>query len=92
MSSVQIALKDRSPARVDDVDQHQRVVVWEVDDNVVRRVIGTVPGQVDGLTADLQRAAVLEGLLVWRPRRVVVAHQQSPRLLVPDAGHVPGEQ
>ena len=79
---------DRRPARVDDVDQHQRVVVGQVDDDVVGRVVGAVPGQVDPLAADLERAAILEGLLVRGSRRVVVAQQQAPGVLVPDAGDV----
>jgi len=48
-----------------------------------------VPGQRDPLAADLERALVLEGLLGRRPRRVVVAQQELPRLLVPDASDVP---
>ena len=51
-----------------------------------------MPGQVDALAADLERAPVLERLLVRRPRRVVVAEQQPPRLLVPDARDVPVEE
>ena len=44
-----------------------------------------VPGEVDAFAADLERAAILERLLVRRPGRIVVAQQQPPRLLVPDA-------
>ena len=88
----QVGDVDRRPARIDDVDQHQRVVVGQVDDDVVGRVVGAVPGQVDALAADLEGAAVLERLLVRRPGRVVVAQQQPPRLLVPDAGDVLVEQ
>jgi hypothetical protein len=59
-------------------------VVGQVDDDVVGRVVGAVPGEIDALAADLERARVLEGLLVRRPGRVVVSQQQPPRLLMPD--------
>src|SRR5262245_33799315 len=67
--------------------KHRRVVVGQGDDDVVGRV-GAVPGKVDPLAADLERAAVLAGLLVRQPGRIVVAEQDPPRLLVPDAGDV----
>jgi hypothetical protein len=51
-----------------------------------------VPGQLDALAPDLQGVAVGEGHLRHRPGRVVVAQQQPPGLLVPDADHVPAEQ
>ena len=55
--------------------------------------LAAVPGEVDPLAADLQRAAVLERLLVGAGlRRVVVAQQQPPGLLVSDAGDVLVEQ
>src|SRR6266536_505028 len=76
---------DRGPARIDDVDQHQRVVIGQVDGDVVRRVVGAVPCEIDPLPADLERARVLEGLLVRRPRRVVVPKQEPTGLLVTDA-------
>ena len=88
----EVALVDRRPARVDDVDEHQRVVVGQVDEDVVRRVIGAVPGELDALASDLESAAVLEGLFRRGPCGVVVAQQELPRLLVPDAGDVPAEQ
>ena len=88
----QVGDVDRRPAGIDDVDEHQRVVVRQVDDDVVGRVVGAVPGQVDPLAADLERAAVLERLLVRRPGRIVVAQQEAPGLLVPDAGDVLVEQ
>src|ERR1700730_3193137 len=44
------------------------------------------------LAADLQAAAVLERLLGRRPRRIVVAQQEPPRLLVSDANDVLVEQ
>ncbi len=68
--------------------EHHRVVVGQVDQDVVGRVVGAVPGEVDPLAADLERAAVLEGLLVRRTCRVVVAQQQVSGLLVPDARDV----
>jgi hypothetical protein len=67
---------------------HQRLVIGQVDDDVVGRVVGPVPGKVDALAPDLERAPVLERLLVRWPRRVVVAQKQAARLLVPDAGDV----
>jgi hypothetical protein len=51
-----------------------------------------VPGELDPLAADLEGAAVLEGLLGRGPRRVVVAQQELARLLVPDPGDVAVEQ
>jgi hypothetical protein len=48
-------------------------------------MVGAVPGQVDALAADLERAPILEGLLVRRSRRIIVAQQQPPRLLVSDS-------
>ena len=51
-----------------------------------------MPGQLDPLAADLERAALLEGLLRRGPRGVVVAQQELPGLLVPDARDVPVEQ
>ena len=72
--------------------EHQRVVVGEVDDDVVGRVVGAVPGEVDPLAADLEGSTVLERLFVRRPGRVVVAQQEAPGLLVPDAGDVLVEQ
>ena len=79
---------DRGPPGVDDVDEHQRVVSWQVDVDVVGRVVGAEPGQVDALAADLQAALVLERLLRRRPGRVVVAQQEAARLLVADADDV----
>src|ERR1700694_1399003 len=82
---------DGGPTGVNDVHEHQRVVVGQVDVDVVRRVVGPVPGKLDTLAADPDREAVLEGLL-WRgPRRGVVPQQQVARLLVADPGDVGGE-
>ena len=61
---------------------------WQVDVDVVGRVVGAEPGQVDALAADLQAALVLERLLRRRPGRVVVAQQEAARLLVADADDV----
>lgn len=74
------------PPWIDDVDQHERVVVRQ-GDAVVGRVVGAVPGQLDPLAADVQGPAVLEGLGRCRPGRVVVAQQQPACLLVADADH-----
>ena len=67
-------------------------MVGQMDEDVVRRMIGAVPSQLDAVASDLEGAAVLEGLFWWGPRRVVVTEQQLPRLLVPDASDVPAEQ
>ena len=75
-----------------DVDEHEGVVAREMNVDVVRRVIGAVPRQLDPLTPDLQGVAVGEGHLRYRPGRVVVPQQEPPGLLMPDAGHVPAEQ
>src|SRR6202043_2434579 len=37
---------NRRPATVHDVDEHQRVVIWEMDIGVVGRVIRAMPGQL----------------------------------------------
>src|SRR6201996_605968 len=57
----EVEVVDRYPAGVDHVDEHQGVVVGEVDVDVVRRVVGPVPGQFDALAADFQGVAVGEG-------------------------------
>ena len=46
-----------------------------MDEDVVGRVIGAVPGELDPLASDLEGAAVLEGLFWWGPLRVVVTEQ-----------------
>ena len=56
----QVGVVDGHPAGVDDIDEHERVVVGEVDVDVVRRVVGAVPGQLDPLAAHLQRVGVGE--------------------------------
>jgi hypothetical protein len=63
-----------------------------MDEDVVRRVVGAVPGQLDPLASDLDGAAILEGLFRCGPRGIVVTEQQLPRLLVPNAGDAPAEQ
>ena len=66
-------------------------MVGEVDVDVVRGVVGAVPGQFDPLPPDLQCVAVGEGNVRQRPRRVAVPQQEPPGLLVPDANHVAAE-
>lgn len=46
---------------------------------------GAVPGELDALAADFQRAAILEDLLRRWPRNIVVPQEEPPRLLVPNA-------
>ncbi len=55
-------------------------------------MVGVVPGQLDALAADFDRAAVPEGLLGCRAGRVVLAQQQATRVLVTDARDVFVEQ
>ena len=64
-------------------------MVGEVDEDVVGRVVGAVPGELDALTSNLQGVAVLEGHVRGR---LVVPQQQPAGLLMPDADHVPLEQ
>src|ERR1019366_2134473 len=56
----------------------------EMDVNVVRRVVGSVPGQLDALSAYLQRVPVGEGHVRAGPGRVVVPEQKPAGFLVPD--------
>jgi hypothetical protein len=88
----QVQVVDRHPAGVDHVDEHQGVVAGEMDVDVVRRVVGAMPGQLHPLPAGLQGVPVGEGHLRRRAGRVVVAEQQPAGLLVPDPDHVPAEQ
>jgi hypothetical protein len=83
----------RRPARQEDVDQHQRVVVGEVDVDVVRRVVRAVPRQVDPLAADAQRTPGLERLVGQRhgSLRIVAPGQQPPGLDVADPYDVVAE-
>src|SRR4029450_884426 len=60
----QVGDVDRRPARIDDVDEHQRVVVGQVDDDIVGRVVRAVPGEGDALGADAEVPGVREGRLV----------------------------
>src|SRR4029077_14864343 len=83
---------DRRPSGVDDVNQHQRVVVRKVDVDVVRRVIRPAPLELDAFATDFQRAVVGERLLGHRPGGVVVPHQQTLGLLVSYADHALVEQ
>src|SRR5579863_7162825 len=57
----EVEVVDGYPAGVDHVDEHQGVVVGEVNVDVVRGVVGPVPGQFDPLAADFQGVAVGEG-------------------------------
>src|SRR6266550_7797412 len=88
----EIADVDGRPARVHDVDEHQRVVIGQVDVDVVGRVVGSLPGELDTTAADVERALILEDFLGRRPRLVVVAYQELSRLLMPDARDVLAEQ
>src|SRR6185437_2107387 len=88
----QVEVVDRHPAGVDHVDEHQRVVVGEVDVDVVGRVVRAVPGQFDALAADLEGVGVGEGDVGERAGRVLVTQQQALGLVVADPGHVPVEQ
>ena len=81
----EVALVDGRPARVDDVHEHERVVVGQVDEDVVGRVIRAVPRQLDTFASDLESAAVLKGLFGSGPCGVVVPQQELPGLLVPYA-------
>jgi hypothetical protein len=63
-----------------------------MDEDVVRRVVGTVPGQLDALASDFEGPTVLEGLVWWGPCRVVIAEEELSRLLMADADDVPIEQ
>ena len=74
-SSLRFRLLMGTHPELNDVDQHERVVVREMDVDVVRRVVGPVVGQLDPFTADLQRVAVLEGDPRCGPGRVVVPQQ-----------------
>ena len=71
------------PPDVDDVDEHHRVVVRQMDIDVVRQMIGAVPRQLDALAGDVKSAAVLErlfrcGRAAWRRCRAAEA-AASPR-------------
>src|ERR1700683_505554 len=88
----EVEVVDGYPAGVDHVDEDQGVVVGEVDVDVVRRVVGAVPGQFDPLAADFRGVAVGEGHVRDGAGGVIVAQQQSPGLLVADADYVPAEQ
>ena len=68
------------------------VVLGEVDDAVVGRVVGPVPGELEPFAADLQGPAIAERLVRRRPVRVVVAEQEPPGLLVPDPDDVLSEE
>ena len=88
----EVGVVDRHPAGVDDVDEHQGVVVGEVDVDVVRRVVGAAPGQFDALSPDLESVGIGEGHVGQRTGRVVVPAQKPASLLVPDPDDVPEER
>src|SRR6266542_1356058 len=80
------------PPRIDDVDHHQRVVLWKVNNAVVGSVVRAVPRELDPLATDLQGPALAEGFLRCRSGRVVVPEQEPPGLLVPDPHDVLAEE
>jgi hypothetical protein len=84
----EIEVVDGHPAGVDDVDEHEGVVAREMDVDVIRRVVGAVPGQLDSLPSHLQGVSVGERHLGHRAGRVVVTQQEPPGFLVPDPDHV----
>ena len=67
-------------------------MIGQVDVDVVGRVIGSPPGELDTTAADVERALVLEDFFRRRPRLVVVAYEEVSRLLVPDADDLVAEQ
>src|ERR1700728_928996 len=87
----QVEVVDRYPARVEHVDEHQGVVAGEGDVDVVRRVIGPVPGQGDPLAAAFQGVAVGEGHVRDGAGGVIVAQQQPPGFLVANADDIAAE-
>src|ERR1700722_13721304 len=88
----EVEVVDRYPAGVDDVDEHQGVVVGEVDVDVVGGVVGAVEGQLDALAAGLQGVGVGEGHVGQRPGRGAAAAQEPAGFLGADPGAVPVEQ
>src|SRR5262249_36632977 len=88
----QVEVVDGHPAGVDHVDEHQGVVAGEVDVDVVRRVVGAVPGQLGALTPDLQGVPVGQAPRGRRRGGALAPLQQPAGLLRPDAAHVPAEQ
>ena len=53
-------------------------MLWQMDVDVVRRVIGPVPGEIDALITDIQCPVVLEGFFRRRSGWVVVPQQEPP--------------
>ena len=76
------------PTREDEVNEHERVVIRQVDVYVVGRVIGAVPGQFDALAANVQRPLVLENLIRGWSGGIVVTQQEMPCLFVSDASYI----
>ncbi len=86
----EVEVVDRQPAGIDDVDEHERVVVREVNVDVVRRMVGAMPGELNALPGHLQRVAV--GECHPRSGRVVIPQQEPAGLLVSDANRVVEER
>src|SRR2546427_6676684 len=86
MSSDRLTTETGTHPAFTDVDHHERVVLWEVDDAVVWRVIRAVPHEFEAFAADLEGSAVGEGLVGGRSRRVVIAQQEPAGLLVGGPG------
>src|SRR2546427_10970163 len=87
MSSDRLTTETGTHPAFTDVDHHERVVLWEVDDAVVWRVIRAVPHEFEAFAADLEGSAVGEGLVGGRARRVVIAQQEPAGL----PGGAPGD-
>ena len=62
-------------------------MVRQVDVDIVRRVVGTMPGQFDALATNLQGAVVLKRFLRGGPCSVVIPQQELPRFLMADANN-----
>ncbi len=80
------------PTREDEVNEHERVVIRQVNIYVVGRMIGAVPCQLDALAANVQCPLVLENLLRGGSRSIVVTQQEMPCLFVSDASYIFVEQ
>jgi hypothetical protein len=81
----EIEVVDRHPSRIHDVDEHQRVVVREVDEDVVRRVVRALEARLDPLASDLEGVGVLEGDVRDGTRRVAVPNEEPLGFLVGDS-------
>ncbi len=83
----QVDAVEGHPAGEHDVDEHEGVVVREVDVDVVGRVVAPVPRQLDTFAADLEGPLIGKGLFRRRLGLVVIPQQEPPALFVADAGH-----